>query len=43
MRAIVVLSGFCLLATASLHAQARYTVRVDDPATQILHVTAELP
>ena len=25
MRAIVVLSGLCLLATASLHAQARYT------------------
>lgn len=43
MRASLVLMALFFLASVPLHAQARYTVRVDDPASRTLHVVAELP
>jgi predicted metalloprotease with PDZ domain len=43
MRASLVLVALFLLTSASLHAQAQYTVRIDDPATKTLHLVAELP
>ncbi|HET6617435.1 MAG TPA: hypothetical protein VFH69_06465, partial [Gemmatimonadota bacterium] len=43
MRALLILIGFLALTGVPLAGQARYTVRVDDPATRTLHIVAELP
>ena len=43
MRSALCVGLLLVLSTTTLHAQARYTVRIDDPATKTIHVTAELP